>query len=238
MQIVEGAGVPLAVETSTPPSAGPDVLLVHGIAATRHVWTPVAGARTITYDRRGYGDSGAPEPYRATTVAEQAQDALAVLAAVGADGVVAGASDFAALIVLDLLMRHPDAIEAAVLVDPSAFPLVPAATEALSEEVARLREELDGAGPDAAVAAFRHDRGLPEGPSGVARAFFADLAGQATLELTRATLGAVDAPVTILVRERAPAHVRAAASALAELLPDAQVGAGEDVSATISALLS
>lgn len=234
MQLVEGAGVPLAVDVS---GEGPPVLLLHGIGVTRQVSTPIPGARTIAYDRRGYGDSGAPEPYRATTVAEQAEDAIAVLRATAAEGAVAGASDIATLIVLDLLMRHPDALEAAVLIDPPAFPLVPAATKAVSEEVAQLRTDLDQVGAQQAIARFLHDRGLPGKPRGSARAFFADLAGQATLELTRQTLGAIHAPVTILVRARAPAHVRAAASALAALVPDAQVGAGEDVGATIAAML-
>jgi pimeloyl-ACP methyl ester carboxylesterase len=234
MQIVEGAGVPLAVDVS---GDGPDVLLLHGMGQNRHVWSPIPGARTIAYDRRGYGDSGAPEPYRATTVAEQAEDALAVLEALDAGPVVAGASDFAALVVLDLLMRHPDAVAAAVLIDPSAFPLVPTATEALSTEVAQLQRDLreDGAAP--AIARFRRDRGLPDAPPGAPRAFFADLGGQATLELTRQSLGTIDAPVTILVRDSAAPHVRAAATALADLLPDGRLGEGEDVGAAIAAIL-
>jgi pimeloyl-ACP methyl ester carboxylesterase len=234
MELVEGAGVPLAVDVS---GEGPDVLLLHGMGESRQAWTPIPGARTIAYDRRGYGDSGAPEPYRATTVAEQAQDALAVLQALDAGPVVAGASDFAALIVLDLLMRHPDAVNAAVLIDPSAFPLVPAATEALSQEAAELQRGLRDDGPAPAIAAFRDARGLPAAPPAGARAFFADLGGQATLELTRQSLGRVDAPVTILVRAGAAAHVRAAATALAELLPDGQLRAGEDVGAAIADML-
>jgi pimeloyl-ACP methyl ester carboxylesterase len=234
MELVEGAGVPLAVDVS---GDGPDVLLLHGMGQNRHVWTPIPGARTIAYDRRGYGDSGAPEPYRATTVAEQAEDALAVLEALDAGPVIAGASDFAALVVLDLLMRHPDAVSAAVLVDPSAFPLVPTATEALSEEAARLQHDLreDGAAP--AIARFRAARGLPDTPPGAPRAFFADLGGQATLELTRHSLGTIDAPVTILVRASAAAHVRAAATALTDLLPDGRLGVGEDVGAAIAGIL-
>jgi pimeloyl-ACP methyl ester carboxylesterase len=234
MQIVEGAGVPLAVDVT---GEGPDVLLLHGMGQTRHAWAPIPGARTIAYDRRGYGDSGAPEPYRATTVAEQAQDALAVLQALHAGPVVAGASDFAALVVLDLLMRHPDAVAAAVLIDPSAFPLVPAATEALSREAAQLQQDLRERGASPAIAAFRAARGLPDAPPGTARAFFADLGGQATLELTRQTLGTIEAPVTILVRSGAAAHVRAAATALARLLPDGRLGPGEDVGAAIAGLL-
>lgn len=203
----------------------------------RHAWTPIPGARTIAYDRRGYGDSGAPEPYRATTVAEQTEDALAVLEALGAGPVIAGASDFAGLVVLDLLMRHPDAVAAAVLLDPSAFPLVPAATEALSGEVAQLQDDLREEGASTAIARFRQARGLPDGPLDAARAFFADLGGQATLELTRQSLGTIDAPVTILRRAAAPEHVHAAAAALAQLLPGAQLGDGEDVSATITDIL-
>ncbi len=235
MEFVEGAGVPLAVDVS---GDGPPVLLLHGMGQTRAAWGPIRGARTIAYDRRGYGDSGAPEPYRATTVAEQAQDALAVVHAMASGPVIAGASDFGALIVLDLLMRHPDAIRAAVLVDPSTFPLAASATEALSEEVTRLRADLEALGAEAAISRFRHGRGLPDAPPAAARGFFADLGGQATLELTRATLGAIDAPVTILVRAQAAAHVRAAAAGLAELLPDAQLSDGEDVGATIAAILA
>jgi pimeloyl-ACP methyl ester carboxylesterase len=234
MQIVEGAGVPLAVETE---GSGSDVLLVHGLGATRAVWSPVAGARTITYDRRAYGESGAPEPYTATTVAEQAEDALAVLDATNADTVVAGASDFGALVVLDLLIRHPGRVKAAALIDPPAFPLVPEATEALSVERARLTANARTDGVAAALEQLRTDRGLPPAPAAAPTATLADLAGQSTLELTRRALRPITAPVTILVHSAAPAHVRAAADALAALLPNATRPAGEDLAAAISALL-
>jgi pimeloyl-ACP methyl ester carboxylesterase len=234
MQIVEGAGVPLAVETE---GSGSDVLLVHGIGATRAVWTPLANARTITYDRRAYGESGAPEPYTATTVAEQAEDALAVLDATNAQTAVAGASDFGALVVLDLLIRHPGRIRAAALIDPPAFPLVPEATEALSVERARLTANARTDGVAAALAQLRTDRGLPPAPDAAPTATLADLAGQSTLELTRRALRPVTVPVTILVHAAAPAHVRAAADALAALLPNATRPDGEDLTAAISALL-
>ena len=64
------------------------MLLVHGIGTGRAAWSATAGAlaaeaQVIAYDRRGYGESGAPEPYTRTTVSEQAEDA-ALLAALGA----------------------------------------------------------------------------------------------------------------------------------------------------------
>ena len=83
---VEGAGVALNVVEH---GSGAPVLLIHGLAADAEAMAPVAQAlageaRVIAYDRRGYGSSGAPEPYRGTTVEEQAQDAAALLGALDA----------------------------------------------------------------------------------------------------------------------------------------------------------
>ncbi|HWV87348.1 MAG TPA: alpha/beta fold hydrolase, partial [Capillimicrobium sp.] len=149
MPTVEGAGVELAYEER---GAGPPVLLVHGMGEDRRAWAGVAealeaGARAIAYDRRGYGDSGAPEPYQATSVAEQTEDAAALLSALDARPAVACGVDLGALVVIDLLLRHPGAVRAAVLVDPAAFPLVPDANEALAAERALLERTLRADGP-------------------------------------------------------------------------------------------
>ena len=79
---VQGAGVALACEVQ---GAGPPVLLVHGLGDAREGWRETAAAlageaTVITYDRRGYGASEAPEPYERTTVEEQAEDAAAAQA--------------------------------------------------------------------------------------------------------------------------------------------------------------
>ena len=42
----------------------------------------------IAYDRRGWGASGAPQGYRATTVEEQAEDAAGVLEALALESAV------------------------------------------------------------------------------------------------------------------------------------------------------
>ena len=66
MPVVEGAGVELAYEET---GTGPAVVLVHGMADDRAAWpAEIPGLRTIAYDRRGYGESSAPEPYDRTTV--------------------------------------------------------------------------------------------------------------------------------------------------------------------------
>jgi pimeloyl-ACP methyl ester carboxylesterase len=248
MQRIEGAGVELAYEER---GSGPAVLLVHGMGEDHRAWAPLAAelapvARVIAYDRRGYGESGAPQPYDATTVAEQAEDALHLLTARGAVGAVALGADLGALVVLDLLLRHPGVVRAAVLVDPAAFPLVLQATDALADERSALEAELRERGIDAAVAGWRASRGHAEpepapdaaAPApGAQRAFFADFAGQASLELTRRTLSTIDAPVAILTTPNAPAHVTAAADALARLLPDGLRSPTDDPAVAVRALL-
>src|SRR4051794_38946638 len=107
MVTVEGAGVELAYEET---GSGTPVVLVHDMAADRTAWSLQIGshppARVIAYDRRGYGGSGAPEPYTATTVAEQAEGLAALLRAADAAGAVGVGQGFGALVVLDVLRRH------------------------------------------------------------------------------------------------------------------------------------
>ena len=48
----------------------------------------------------------------------------------------------------------------------------------------------------------------------------------------------MDVPIVVLVPAGAPAHVAAAARALAELLPDARVDEGDDSAAALAGLLT
>jgi pimeloyl-ACP methyl ester carboxylesterase len=111
---------------------GPAVLLLHAGVTDRRSWVPVVdrlgdGVRSITYDRRGFGETSyEPEPHR------EVDDALAVLEAEGvASAVVIGASAGGRLAV-DLALAHPDRVDALVLIgagvsgaaheDPSVYP--------------------------------------------------------------------------------------------------------------------
>src|SRR6476619_3014204 len=103
MPTVEGAGVELAYEDEgTDP---PTTLVGHEMAScaggSRALRARLEG-RVIAHDRRGYGGSGAPEPYAATTVQEQGEDAAALLGAVAAGPVRVIGFGFGALIALDL----------------------------------------------------------------------------------------------------------------------------------------
>ncbi len=237
MQIVE-AGVQLATEVS---GDGPPVLLVHGIAEDRRAWRPIPHARTIAYDRRWYGDSAKPLPASGATVSEHAEDAAALLDALDARGAVGCGRDLGALIVLDLLLRHPGALRAAVLIDPSAFPLVAEATEALSGEAGRYYGDWRDRGFPGAIERWRSGRGRPRDAAFEAMDAIGpntDMPAQSTLELTRRRLRTIDVPVTILVTPTAPAFVRAAGEALAPLIAGAGCVTGEDPEHAISALLA
>lgn len=226
MPMMEGAGVELHYEVR---GEGPPVLLVHGLAADAAGFAPLAdglgdGVRTIAYDRRGYGTSGAPEPYTATTVAEQAQDAAELLIGLDVRGALAVGDGFGGLVVLDLLKRHAGLVAAAVVRDPPLYAFVPAATEVLSSDRARLEQSLRDGGPAAAVDAWL--AGSLEGPA-LARAradhrgFVADFAGLASWPVTRAELRGLTQPLVVVTRPGSPRHILAAADALARLAPHA-----------------
>ncbi|MDX6664959.1 MAG: hypothetical protein QOG68_1165 [Solirubrobacteraceae bacterium] len=239
--VVEGAGVALAVDTR---GTGPAVLLVHDMACDAAALAPLAeklapGARVIAYDRRGYGGSGVPVPYGATTVNEQAEDAAAVLrACADAPAVVCG-HGFGALIALDLVTRHADLLAGAVLAEPPLFAFVPAATEVLSAERLALEEALREGGPELAVERWLGpdaDPGRVQRARAAHVAFFADLAGLATWPVTRGLLRAVDLPAVVVTWASTPSHVGAAADALAGLMPHARRDREGDLAAAVRAL--
>jgi pimeloyl-ACP methyl ester carboxylesterase len=233
---VEAAGVALAVEER---GSGDPVVFVHGTATGRAVWRETLnalgdGVRGIVYDRRAYGESGAPEPYGGTTVGEQADDLAQLIRALDAAPALLVGHELGALAALDLLLREPALARGAVLIEPSMLWLSPAGTDAMSalRDVVE-RAAIDGGGA-AAVAAFLEVVDGPPalellGPERLAaaqaapRAFAADLAAAATWPATRRELRGIEAPVTVVSGDRSSPVRREAARALAELLPGAEL---------------
>jgi pimeloyl-ACP methyl ester carboxylesterase len=168
MPTLEARGVEIAWSER---GEGPAVLLVHETAANAAVWNPVVEAidpraRPITYDRRGWGESTAPQGYRRTTVEEQSEDAVALLESTGAAPAIVAGAGIGAMIGLDLLLRRSDLIAATLLVEPPVLQLLPTATEALSDDRRRM-EAAAGAGED--VIDLYLTGGLPALGPGVSR---------------------------------------------------------------------
>ncbi len=244
MPEIEGAGVALHYDER---GEGPALLIVHAMASDAAAWAPEldeladAGARAIAYDRRGYGASGAPQPYVATTVQEQSEDAAALLEALGAVPAMLVGDGFGALVVLELLVRRPQLATAAVLADPPLLAYVAAATSALADERTLLERELRDGTPRDAIAAWlaagaaagRHADRAPSSPQG----FFADYAGQSSWSPARRELRAIGAPVAVVTGPGSPSHIVSAADAVAALLSDARRSADGDVVAAARALL-
>ncbi len=243
MPKIEGPGVELHyVERG----AGATLLIVHAMGGGCADWEPAldelaaAGARAIAYDRRGYGSSGAPDPYTATTIQEQAEDAATLLRALGCGPAVLVGDGFGALVVLELLVRLPQLANAAVLVEPPLLAFVPTGSEALATERFMLEEALREGGAGHAIQAWV---GADAPADRVERArssplgFFADYAGQASWSPSRRELRGIDVPVAVVTRPSTPAHVVQAAGALVELLPDARLSNVGDVITAARALL-
>ena len=233
---VEAGGVALAYDEH---GEGKAVVLVHGTATARTVWRETVealgeGVRTIAYDRRAYGDSGAPEPYGGTTVGEQADDLAELRAALEAAPAVVCGHELGALACLDLLVRRPELAAAAVLIEPPMLWLTPAGTDAVAEVREAVASAARDGGAAGAVRAFLeaaggHDVTELLGPERTEaslaspRAFAADLAAAASWTAGRRELRAIDTPVTLVSGTRSAPVRREATAALAELLPNARV---------------
>ena len=235
------------------------MLLVHETAADRTVWDAVgdalsAGTRAIAYDRRGWGETSAPDDYRRTTVEEQSEDAAALIEAAGAAPAVVVGAGIGAMVALDLLLRRPDLLAATVLIEPPVLQLVPMATEALSQD--RQRLEIAAGGGESVIDLYLSG-GLPALGAGVRRlpeplvAAARERPGSLIAELGIATgwrapltsLAAAEHPSAIVTATSTPALLRDAAGALdthlagataveldsGEALP--QLGAAGDVAA-------
>jgi pimeloyl-ACP methyl ester carboxylesterase len=132
---------------------GSPIVLIHETATSSAAWRDLSEAvaeraRAISYDRRGWGESTAPDGYRRTTVEEQSEDAAVLLDQLGLTDVTFCGAGLGAVIALDLLLRRPDLVAGAVLIEPPLLQLLPAATERLSAD-RRALEAAPGEGREA-----------------------------------------------------------------------------------------
>src|SRR3954453_11856121 len=120
MAMIEANGATVYYERR---GAGPPVLFISGAAGDADVWSAVADALTgdftvVTYDRRANSRSPRPRGWTVTSVAEQADDAAALLRGLDlAPAVVCGNSS-GAMFTNELMLRHPDLLRAAAMHEP------------------------------------------------------------------------------------------------------------------------
>jgi 3-oxoadipate enol-lactonase len=114
--IAQNGDVKIAYELH---GSGAPVLLVQGLGYPRWGWEPVVGGlaeqfRMCLYDNRGIGESDVPPgPY---TVAELAEDAVAVLDAAGFERAHAVGTSLGGMVAQELALEYPDRVGRLVLV--------------------------------------------------------------------------------------------------------------------------
>ncbi len=125
MPTVRANGTELYVERR---GSGPPLLFIMGATGDGGHFAELAGLladafTVVLYDRRGNGRSPRPPGWTSTSPEEQADDAAALLAALGLQPAAVYGTSSAAVIALCLLLRHRGAVSAALLHEPAMFAL-------------------------------------------------------------------------------------------------------------------
>ena len=107
---------------------GDPILCIHGTSSSAMVWRPAAIdelsalGRVILYDRRGCTRSERPDPYE-TSVVQHAEDAAALLLALGAVPAVVIGRSYGGETAIELALRHTDLVRALVLLEAASLTL-------------------------------------------------------------------------------------------------------------------
>ena len=118
LEVVSTDGVRLAVRDLG--GRGRDLLLVHGLASTSHIFDLVAPYVTgdlhvVAYDQRGHGESG--KPTTRYGFEHVARDASEVIRGLGLERPVTLGHSWGANVVLELGVREPTAVAGLILLD-------------------------------------------------------------------------------------------------------------------------
>lgn len=224
------------------------LLFIHGTGETGGSWEGTARnllgslpkLRVVTYDRRGWGRSGAPEPYSSTTVPEQAYDAIRLIDELGIESAWLCGDGLGAVVALDVLVREGERVSGVVAIEPPLLAFSTAATEGLSGDVKAVSDAAEGAGLPAAARLF--DQGaLPymapgsgriaerRSPTGSAPALdrpvtlFAEAGAVPSWEIPFHALASIAAPVTVVTGTDSPEVLKQSAASIAPRIAGAQV---------------
>jgi pimeloyl-ACP methyl ester carboxylesterase len=156
---------------------GPSLLLVHGGGIDGGTFSKLAenlasDFTVVAYDRRGLSRSPRPTDWKQTSMAEQAEDAAALLMALRVAPAAVVGQSFGALIALELLLRHPDLVRRASLLDPGPVDsAIPDRRQkmALLPESEGMRAGMAAGGPGAGFEALLRGLGAWDAMDGASR---------------------------------------------------------------------
>lgn len=224
--------VDLAVRES---GSGPALVLLHAFPLHAGLFDAVRAAlpdrRLVTPDLRGFGAS--PRGEDAPDLAAMADDVAAVLDRLGLDRVLVGGVSMGGYVTMELLRRHPDRVQGALLVDTKAS----ADTDAAREGRLAAADAVLAQGPGVLAAmlpALLGDTTRRSRPDVVATVsgWLADADPQAVAWAQRAmagrpasfeTLAAARVPLAVVVGEEDTLSPPAEAQAMARVRPGTPV---------------
>lgn len=219
---------------------GAPILLVHGCGGSALGFAEAAAelaryGRVISYDRRGCNRSERPVPYERTSVAEHADDAAALLDALGAEPAIVIGRSYGGTVAADLAIRHPERVRAIVLLEPDAPPaMAPAAAAWIDRFTDRLLEVaasdgVDAVGRELIVGVAGEDawHSFPEEwrqvLTGNGPAILAELRGEWWMDADREALEKIEQPALLVMAAESPPEFHEPIEALAGAIPGSRV---------------
>jgi esterase len=212
---------------------GPPILCVHGTGGSALMWGAAIPelarlGRVIIYDRRGCTRSQRPDPYDKTSVAEHADDAAALLDALGAAPAAVVGRSYGGGVAIDLALRYPERVRGLVLLEAAILSL---SAEAMAWEVS-LRQRVLAAAADVTTVGETFIRFVLgdaawEGFPAPIKQMFADngpaiLAevNSGLLQVDQQVLATIDLPALLVAAAHSPEAFRQVTDAMAAAMPN------------------
>jgi pimeloyl-ACP methyl ester carboxylesterase len=242
--------------------AGPPVLCISGATGDAGHFARLAELladefTVVCYDRRGNSRSSIPAGTTTSPVEEHADDAAALLQALGLAPAAVVANSGGAIVALALSIHHPEVVRVAALDEPPMIAEIPSREQAMAALGPIFEAGVQSGGSPEAVERFldfasggvfrQLEPALRQRMVGNGRALFGTEFGWETYRPDDATLAGIAVPIEVLAgRDTAPPFAQAAAWLAARLgtrvreLPGAHVPMfthPEELAATLRPLL-